>query len=332
MNSKITFPELIDAVATATNTSKRVSETFLKEMFAQISESLKKGESVKIKRLGTFKLTSVDARKSVNVNSGEEIEIPAHKRIVFTPEKGMADAINMPFASFETIELSDELPEEELKQISESDDESEEIIAESLIAEEIAEPIAKDEEHEEAPVIVESKQQEIEEIAHEEVSEPEPVIELEDEVATIDEPIVANNSFKKGFLWGFVSAIAISFIIVSAFAFVNGLSSNNISQDAITPDTVMTAKAMAPKPTKVLTDTVTKKMFLTTMARKYYGDYNYWVYIYEENKAILKNPNMIEPGTIVVIPDAKKYGIDKNNPESLSKAKSKSYIIFKQFE
>ena len=73
MNNKITFPELVEQVAQNANTSKRMSELFLKELFATISQSLIDGESVKVKGIGTFKLTEVSARKSVDVNTGEEI-------------------------------------------------------------------------------------------------------------------------------------------------------------------------------------------------------------------------------------------------------------------
>ena len=50
MNKKITFPELIESVATTTEASKRTSEMFLKELFAVIADSLVKGENVKIKK------------------------------------------------------------------------------------------------------------------------------------------------------------------------------------------------------------------------------------------------------------------------------------------
>ena len=59
MNNKVTFPELVEQVAQYANTSKRMSELFLKELFATISQSLIDGESVKVKGIGTFKLTEV---------------------------------------------------------------------------------------------------------------------------------------------------------------------------------------------------------------------------------------------------------------------------------
>ena len=57
------------------------------------------------------------------------------------------------------------------------------------------------------------------------------------------------------------------------------------------------------------------------MSRKYYGRYEFWVYIYEENKSKIKNPNSVSPGLVVVIPPAEKYGINKDDPESVRKAK-----------
>lgn len=117
MNNKITFPELVEQVAQYANTSKRMSELFLKELFATISQSLIDGESVKVKGIGTFKLTEVSARKSVDVNTGEEIEIPGHKKLSFAPDKSMAEAINQPFMHFETEILDDDVTDAQLAAI-----------------------------------------------------------------------------------------------------------------------------------------------------------------------------------------------------------------------
>ena len=83
--------------------------------------------------------------------------------------------------------------------------------------------------------------------------------------------------------------------------------------------------------TKFQTDKVTSKRYLTTMSREYYGNFNFWVYIYEENKSKLGNPNAIRPGTIVVIPPASKYGIDANNPQSVEIAKQKAIEIYSKY-
>ena len=117
MNNKVTFPELVEQVAQYANTSKRMSELFLKELFATISQSLIDGESVKVKGIGTFKLTEVSPRKSVDVNTGEEIEIQGHKKLSFAPDKDMAEAINQPFMHFETEILDDDVTDDQLAAI-----------------------------------------------------------------------------------------------------------------------------------------------------------------------------------------------------------------------
>lgn len=81
-------------------------------------------------------------------------------------------------------------------------------------------------------------------------------------------------------------------------------------------DTVKTYEPIA-------VDTISTSRYLTTMSRKYYGDYKFWVYIYEENSDVITNPNRIRPGTTVTIPDPRKYEIDANDPESLRRAEKK---------
>lgn len=49
MNAKITFPDLVDLVAESTRSNRRVSELFLKELFATISQALIDGDNVTVK-------------------------------------------------------------------------------------------------------------------------------------------------------------------------------------------------------------------------------------------------------------------------------------------
>ena len=76
-------------------------------MFDLIEETLATEKYVKVKGLGPFKLTEVDSRESVNVNTGERIEIQGHTKVSFTPDTSMKDLINKPFAHFETVILND---------------------------------------------------------------------------------------------------------------------------------------------------------------------------------------------------------------------------------
>ena len=79
----------------------------------------------------------------------------------------------------------------------------------------------------------------------------------------------------------------------------------------------------------MITDTVTSQIVLSTLADRYYGSPWFWVYIYEENKSIISDPDNVRPGTAVVIPPAEKYGIDASSPASLKKAQRRSWEILK---
>lgn len=83
------------------------AEAFIAAMFKVVNEGLKEDKLVKIKGLGTFKLTKVSARESVDVNTGERIVIEGREKISFTPDNYMRDLVNSPFSQFETVVLSD---------------------------------------------------------------------------------------------------------------------------------------------------------------------------------------------------------------------------------
>lgn len=81
---------------------------FISAMFDIIREQLDGADKqVKVKGLGTFKVTSVGARASVDVNTGERIIIEGRNKISFTPEVMLRDRVNRPFVQFETVVLND---------------------------------------------------------------------------------------------------------------------------------------------------------------------------------------------------------------------------------
>ncbi len=88
--------------------SKGEAEQFVAQIFAVVADELdEENKSVKIKGLGTFKVTAVNSRESVDVNTGERIRIEGRNKISFTPDAQMRDRVNRPFAPFETVELND---------------------------------------------------------------------------------------------------------------------------------------------------------------------------------------------------------------------------------
>lgn len=110
MDNRITMTRLSAMLALATGQSGELCEAFLKDFFNLISDELENGENVRVKGLGVFKVVDIEARKSVDVSTGAENEIPAHKRVIFVASKELAARVNMPFEAFEAVEISDELP------------------------------------------------------------------------------------------------------------------------------------------------------------------------------------------------------------------------------
>ena len=60
---------------------------------------------------------------------------------------------------------------------------------------------------------------------------------------------------------------------------------------------------------------------LRLLALELFGNREFWVYIYLENKKQIINPNRVPAGTELIIPDTSTYGIDAGDPRSVSKAK-----------
>lgn len=98
------------------------AEHFIALMIDVINEGVQRERQVKIKGLGTFKLTSVSSRESVDVNTGERIVIEGRDKISFTPDNAMKELVNRSFSQFETVVVNEgvELEDEFDEQLEES--------------------------------------------------------------------------------------------------------------------------------------------------------------------------------------------------------------------
>ena len=81
MNKKISFPDLVGLLSSKMNITKKEAETFLKEFFTVSTEVITSGEELRINGLGLFKPIWVEARGSINVQTGEPVEIPGHYKL-----------------------------------------------------------------------------------------------------------------------------------------------------------------------------------------------------------------------------------------------------------
>jgi DNA-binding protein HU-beta len=86
--------DLIAAVAESAGLSKSDATKAVDGVFESISDSLKKGQEVRLVGFGTFTVAKRAATEGRNPRTGEKIKIPASKRPKFTAGKGLKDAVN----------------------------------------------------------------------------------------------------------------------------------------------------------------------------------------------------------------------------------------------
>jgi nucleoid DNA-binding protein/LysM repeat protein len=117
MDNKLSILDLAAILADSYGMDAKTSQTFVKTVFEIVEEFIAKDKLVEIKGFGTFKLINVSDRESVNVNTGERIVIAGHSKLTFTPDSALKDAVNRPFADFETTTLNEGTSIEEMERL-----------------------------------------------------------------------------------------------------------------------------------------------------------------------------------------------------------------------
>lgn len=388
MNEKISFPDLVGLLSSKMNITKKEAETFLKEFFTVSTEIITSGEELRINGLGLFKPIWVEARGSINIQTGEPVEIPGHYKLSFIPDKVLREAVNAPFSSFSVEVLNDHVPIEDMTAVPSQDiDENNDICntenVELQDSKEIREKEEEDEPIEPAHEYIQEDKsadeessestvssQEIEKF-QEEIIQPESETKVEEKEEDCYEDYLRKSASRKSFWWGVLSAFGIIIICLAGGIFFMGNDSpyvvkigeyilslgkqsidsrpmnNNpesvvlpenkdtlseMEKDSVLKDSVISASPLAAPEVKPVIETIRSGVFLTTLARKYFGHKAFWVYIYEENKDVIKNPNQVPIGTRLTIPSASKYDIDANNRTSVEKAKALAAKIQSRYE
>ncbi|MDU1891728.1 MAG: HU family DNA-binding protein [Dysgonomonas sp.] len=405
MNDRLSLQDLVDLLAQKQEITKKDAESFLRELVAVISENIESNEPVKVKDFGTFKLVKVNARKSVDVNTGEAIEIPAHYKLSFTPDKSLKDAVNRPFAHFESVILEDGVTFDNVEKVEGVEETENEVVDEAEIIPPTIVPLVNN------PQEVDDTNKEPDEIVEERIIEEEKIDEPEEVFVTPDndtepsidveaEPMVEAEAetmgesaeakdddeefeqayydyLKKSKRRKRMIALGFFIFVILAGFFVGALYFQEIASyltdgpkkpenvavadtieatisadpdsismvldgaekvDSIKADgtvveqpQVATPVAPAVDVNKPLgTETIKSGQTLRLISLKYYGHKSFWVHIYEENKAAIKNPNNVPIGTKLVIPSPAKYGIDAKNPAVVEKAKNAESKLIRQ--
>ncbi len=155
--AKLFLSELSAVLAEKHGIDRRIAQRFVTSIVAVVQSGIEADRMVKIKGLGTFKIIDVEARESVNVNTGERLVIDSHSKLSFLPDNSMKELVNKPFSQFETVVLKDGV---EFNDVAEEDAESpvtEE--EEALVEAETVPAIVEEEEIGEntAPTVVEEE-------------------------------------------------------------------------------------------------------------------------------------------------------------------------------
>ena len=356
-NRVLVLQDIVKALSHETDTSEALCQSFVKELFAIVAERLMDGESVTLKGVGRFDVDGSEVRfvadpdTAAAINSAfdcfEAIELaddfdgdePMAEDE--TPDAAEEEAATTADEAAGTEDVADESPadgaEPEEKESQTDGLEESEADSEEEKEEDTAEADADDE-----TVAEETAEEETEKTAEEEAEET-----VEEEYDDEPQPKRGGCRFAWGFLAGFVTAAVVAAV---AWFFLFGVVKKPLSQPAVIADD--TAKVAAAdsdstaavekpqeqseektaepeKESKKAEQTfkVTNTAYLSNISRKFYGHYAFWVYIYLDNKDIITDPDNLPVGAELRIPAPEKYGIDKNNPESIKRAEIKALEI-----
>ncbi len=434
---KITNSNILSVFRKQLGISKADEMAFAEAFQSIFEEALLRDKILKISGLGTFKLIPVESRKSVNVNTGEEIEIAGHYKLTFTPDVSLKDKVNEPLAHLETIELDADVVVENQDEIQNITSQKDSVEESQVVAQQQDDPLQKlteqalelkdiladiqglggltqdlveekiEEEKIEETVIVE----EVANVTEQVVDEEEVVIEKQEEpkpeepqVVVVDAPIIeeapklqepssvsgqdiinainkedykSDSKHSKGWIWvaiilflGIIGLLVyqnIDFfvptesteidtptVVVAAeetteeelieiipqaedSVLYSDLELDNI--EVVEPQSSIDANEVdktSPIYSEQFSDIFNRKREytefidtvvlnegsrLTWISLKQYGHKDYWVYIYEANRDIVKNPNAIKVGTKLRIPKLADELIDATNPETIEYAR-----------
>ena len=187
--SKFTLSTLAAKLAEKSGLSQTEAELFIRKMFDVLNQGLEADKQVKMRWLGTFKVTTVKDRESVDVNTGERIVIEGRDKISYTPDNILKEIVNKPFAQFETVVVNDGVEFEDIDKKFETPTEAPEEVSSdvpSKIPSEIEVP-------KEEPVAAESKASKEEPVVTEVKApeQPQPIVSEQPQPVAPIEPTPA---------------------------------------------------------------------------------------------------------------------------------------------
>ena len=90
----MTKKELKARIAKETSIKKNIVSDVVDGVFAIITEELAQNGKVSINEFGIFTAADVKARTARNPHTGDEIDVPAHKKVKFKAAKVLNEKVN----------------------------------------------------------------------------------------------------------------------------------------------------------------------------------------------------------------------------------------------
>jgi len=85
--------DLVSRIAQKSGIPNKQAEKVVNSFIDTITESMARGDEVRLTGFGTFKVTERAARKGRHPRTGQEMEIPASRRPTFTPGSKLVEAV-----------------------------------------------------------------------------------------------------------------------------------------------------------------------------------------------------------------------------------------------
>lgn len=313
-NEKLTWLELRKAVAEYANISEQEAGQFLNALLNGVVEGLKVDKQVKVKGLGSFSLKAVAPRKSVNIATGETFTIEGYNKLTFSAESLLKESVEKRLEQPQTGAILTELNNDPLKKLGEQADEIVDILAE--LGQAVSKPSLEVEEVSEVPDIpevVEIPEDEVKEVLIEAPKEP------------VNKPTCKCH---KWICWVIFAVILLG-IAGTGLYFRETITqwwqcvqdcqqvTEEIVIEEVTEDPVKVPLADQPREyvNFIGIERVGQDSRLAWIAYKYYAQKDLWVFIYEANRDLIKDPTYIRPGQHIRIPELSEEYRNLYNPE-----------------
>ena len=344
-DEKITISDIRKAISKQMSLPEETASRFLAALFPTIIDGLKADKVVRLSGLGSFKLVWVEPRKSVNIQTGESIMLDGYNKLTFIPESYIREQINEPFAGLEAVQVDENGqpldPQSVLPGIDprvrfgEQADEIKGILAD---IEDIGntpepntqlEPIASKEPETslEAPTPQPAKSKE--------PSRFRPWLVALITILILTAMLVAGYFILVDKLEDWANSLnqpteefvgqpeeETEMLEIEPLQPIDSLQDDSLQDE----DSLLTFEPLLPAPVAIDGERIYDSFFaietvrpgsrLVQIARRYYGNKDLWVFIYEANKDVIKDPSNLKADTRVKIPKLPDSLKDMNNPET----------------